>query len=195
MLRMKRATVAAAVAAVCMLYVLMPGMCRAGVDEWAWMGGSDTCLQRAVYGTKGVPDAVNVPGARFSSISWADSTGTVWMFGGIGYGSTTNSGYLNDLWRYNPATNQWAWVGGANTIDQRGVYGIMGVPDAANVPGARCGSISWTDGAGNLWLFGGYGYGSTSIGSLNDLWRYDPATDMWTWVSGSNTVARPASTA
>ncbi len=71
------------------------------------------------------------------SISWTDSHGNLWLFGGYGYGSTTSSGYLNDLWRYDPATNQWTWMSGANTIDQVGVYGTKGVPAAANVPGAR----------------------------------------------------------
>ena len=39
--------------------------------------------------------------------------------------------------------------------NQAGVYGTKGVPAAANVPGARDESISWTDSTGNLWLFGG----------------------------------------
>ena len=67
-------------------------------------------------------------------------------------------------------------MSGANTARQIGTYGTKGVPDAANVPGARINSVSWTDSDGNLWLFGGYGYGSTSSGYLNDLWRYDPDT-------------------
>ena len=53
-------------------------------------------------------------------------------------------------------------MSGANTTGQIGVYGTKGVPAAANVPGARTGSISWKDSSGNLWLFGGYGYGSTT---------------------------------
>ena len=93
---------ACAVAAVCMAFLLMPEICRAGVDEWAWMGGSNTTSQRGVYGTKGVPDAANVPGARLDSISWTDNTGNLWLFGGYGCGSST-FGYLNDLWRYDPA--------------------------------------------------------------------------------------------
>ena len=69
---------------------------------------------------------------------------------------------MNDLWRYDPATNMWTWMSGSNTVNQAGVYGTKGVPDAANVPGARESSISWTDGSGNLWLFGGYGDGNTT---------------------------------
>ena len=143
-------------------------------NQWTWMGGSYTARQVGVYGTMGVPTAANVPGARASSISWTDGAGNLWLFGGYGWGRTTGDyGDLNDLWRYDPATNQWAWMGGANTRNQRGVYGTKGVSDAANVPGAREISLSWTDGAGNVWLFGGYGYGSTTSSYLNDLWRYE----------------------
>ena len=101
------------------------------------MSGSNTINQPGVYGTKGVPAAANVPGARNDSISWTDSAGNFWLFGGLGFGSTTSSGRLNDLWRYDPVTNQWTWVSGANTINQPGVYGTKGVPAAANVPGGR----------------------------------------------------------
>ncbi len=54
-------------------------------------------------------------------------------------------GYMNDLWRYDPATKQWTWISGSNTINQAGIYGTKGVPDAANVPCARYMSISWAD--------------------------------------------------
>ena len=33
------------------------------------------------------------------------------------------------------------------------------------------GSVSWADGLGNLWLFGGYGFDGSSSGVLNDLWK------------------------
>src|SRR5262249_49232154 len=56
---------------------------------------------------------------------------------------------------------------------------------ANNIPGARQGGLSWTDGSGNGWLFGGNGYsGPGSIGELNDLWMFSDG--QWTWVSGSS---------
>ena len=36
-----------------------------------------------------------------------------------------------------PLLGEWTWVSGAKTDDQSGTYGTKGVPDAANVPGAR----------------------------------------------------------
>ncbi len=85
----------------------------------------------------------------------------------------------------------WTWVGGSSTVGsnygQPGVYGTLGTAAAANIPGGREQSLSWTDAAGNLWLFGGYGYDSASNGGLeNDLWKYDPKQSQWTWMGGSN---------
>jgi len=157
-------------------------------NEWTWMSGSNTFEQVGTYGTKGVPDPANVPGARRDSISWTDSSGNFWLFGGEGCVTGASlSVALNDLWRYNPNTNEWTWVSGSNIFGQAGSYGIKGEPDENNVPGAREKSTSWTDSSGNLWLFGGEGCDSTgNFGGLNDLWRYDPETNEWTWVSGSD---------
>jgi N-acetylneuraminic acid mutarotase len=58
------------------------------------------------------------------------------------------------------------------------------------VPGARGASVSWIDGSGNLWLFGGTGLDSAGAqGDLNDLWKFDGTN--WTWVSGSNVITQP----
>ena len=158
------------------------------------MSGSNTTKQKGVYGTKGVEHPDNVPGARRSSISWIDSMGRLWLFGGEGYDSSSSDivGWLNDLWRYDPATNQWTWASGSNTKSQVGVYGTKGV--ARCLPMCRAGAMAAFPGqtaTGNLWLFGGYGYASTTtFGYLSDLWRYDPATNQWTWVSGSNTISQ-----
>jgi len=46
--------------------------------------------------------------------------------------------------------NEWTWVSGSNLPNQPGVYGTLGTPAAANVPGWRTGAASWTDKSGNL---------------------------------------------
>jgi N-acetylneuraminic acid mutarotase len=126
-----------------------------------------------------------VPGARQAANSWIDSSGNLWLFGGVGYDSTGAVGNLNDLWRYSPSTGQWAWVSGGDADNASGVYGTLGTAAAGNVPGARYAASSWIDSSGNLWLFGGNGYDSAGgVGNLNDLWRYSPSTGKWTWVSG-----------
>jgi hypothetical protein len=49
----------------------------------------------------------------------------------------------------------WISVGGSNENGAPGVYGIKGASSAGSVPGARDGAVTWTDAAGNFWLFGG----------------------------------------
>ncbi len=156
---------------------------------WTWVSGSNVINQSGVYGTKGEADTANVPGGRFCSVSWIDSEGNLWLFGGQGIDNSNNGGYLSDLWKFDPTTGLWTWVSGSNVINQSGVYGTKGEADAANVPGTRVYSVSFIDSGGNLWLFGGRGYDyAGNHGHLNDLWKFNPTTGLWTWVSGSNVI-------
>jgi N-acetylneuraminic acid mutarotase len=156
-------------------------------DEWTWISGSNIGDQGGVYGTKGIPSSSNIPGARQSSISWKDGNGDLWLFGGQGYDINESLGRINDLWKFDNINNEWTWMSGSSTMEQSGVYGTKGVSSSSNIPGARSSSIRWIDDSGDLWLFGGTGYDiNGSLGSLNDLWKYDVSNDLWTWVSGSN---------
>lgn len=166
--------------------------------EWTWMGGASTVPssysgQPGVYGTLGAPNAANLPGGRAFAAGWMDGKGNLWMFGGEGADATGLISTLNDLWEFNPSTNEWAWMSGSNTYPltgtKPGVYGTMGTPAPTNVPGSRETASSWTDAAGNLWLFGGDGLDANSVnGLLNDLWEFDTSTNQWTWISGSSTL-------
>jgi N-acetylneuraminic acid mutarotase len=157
--------------------------------DWTWVGGANTTQATGVYGTQGVAAATNIPGARAYEPAWTDSSGNVWLFGGVGYDYTTSAYfYFNDLWEYSPASGQWTWVSGSNTVNATGVYGTQGTAAAANVPGARAGAVTWRDTGGNLWLFDGYwqnGSGS-SYSFYNDVWEYSPSSGEWTWVGGAD---------
>jgi N-acetylneuraminic acid mutarotase len=156
--------------------------------NWTWLRGSNTRNQLGVYGNQGGGNVLNEPGARNEATSW--SAGVLYLMGGNGYGSTGTYGTLNDLWKYDPVTNNWSWIKGSNTIDQSGVYGVQGVPNTNNLPGSRSESVSW-ELNGQLYLMGGYSFDGTGVqGFMNDLWKYDPATNNWTWLKGSN-VANP----
>lgn len=157
--------------------------------DWTWMGGSNTFNASGNYGTQGAPAGTNVPGARWAALSWTDTNGNFWLFGGQGYDSAGQLGELNDLWEYSPSTGVWTWVNGPNTANAPGVYGSQGVAAAANVPSPRDSAATWMDASGDLWLFGGEGY-LVSTGyfhRLNDLWKFSPASGEWTWVAGSST--------
>jgi Galactose oxidase, central domain len=193
-------------------------------DLWEYTGGnwvfvsasvpnSNLINQNGVYGTQGLAAAGNSPGGRQTAVSWVDAAGNLWLFGGEGDDSTgTPNGILNDLWEYNTTNNQWTFVLGSKTANQDGVYSTQPMSGPANtttaagtvgltgstaglLPGSRWGATAWTDPAGNLWLFGGWGLDSTGAignGYLNDLWSYTPNATAgqpgtWTWVKGSNT--------
>jgi N-acetylneuraminic acid mutarotase len=154
---------------------------------WTWVGGSNTPNAAGVYGTQGIAAAGNVPGARTGGSAWLDATGNVWLFGGLSLTSAGLAQEYNDLWKYGPTTALWTWVGGSNGPNAAGVYGTQHAGAAGNGPGARVSGVSWTDTAGNFWLFGGYGYAQGGgLGNLNDLWEYNLGSGVWTWISGSS---------
>jgi hypothetical protein len=175
--------------------------------EWAWMGGSNQLIGgsysglRGYYGTQGTPSTQNIPGGRDSAASWTDKSGNLWLFGGGGFDSVDNQGDLNDMWEFSPSANTWTWIAGSSTVGsnggQPGVYGTQYVFAPTNVPGGRGGASTWTDGSGNFWLFGGYGYDSAgNDGDLNDLWEFNPSlpnsatgtNGEWAWMGGSKTL-------
>jgi hypothetical protein len=170
-------------------------------NEWAWMAGSNTltegvacagsainpCAERGIYGALGIPDPGNTPGARQNAFSWTDPQGGLWLYGGEGEDSQGYPGVLNDLWRFNPSSNEWAWMNGSSTLTcemtmyggqclVQPVFGALGAPEPTNTPGGRQSGANWVDSSGNLWLFGG-AVTDASGGdlSLNDVWEYSPS--------------------
>jgi hypothetical protein len=114
---------------------------------------------------------------------------------------------LNDLWEFNPTSQQWAWMGGSSSVSQAGVYGTPGTAASGNIPGSRAYASSWTDGSGNFWLLGGQGLDSTGTsgplwnswqmlsmgsasnqGDLNDLWEFNPSNQEWAWMGGASSL-------
>lgn len=154
--------------------------------QWTWMSGSNIGGQSGVYGALGQAAPGNVPGARQGAVGWTDTKGNLWLFGGYGAAAAgQGGGQLNDLWEF--TGGQWIWMSGSNLARQPGVYGVQGTAAPGNVPGARESPVTWTDAAGNFWLFGGFGCDSaTGFGELGDLWKYSKG--QWTWVSGPKLV-------
>lgn len=78
-------------------------------------------------------------------------------------------------------SGEWTWIHGNNLPNQNGAYGTQGVPDPANTPPSLYEPVQWTDLSGNFWLFGG---NKNITDHFNDLWKYNVATNEWTWVNG-----------
>ncbi len=157
--------------------------------EWTWMAGASTGNQSAVFGTAGVPNPANHPGARRATAGVADSAGNIWVFGGFAITVGGSTGNMNDLWKFDAGTSRWSWISGSQSVDPSGVYGTLGIPDAGNAPGGRNGHKMWLDVNGDLWVFGGNGRDiEGSEGDLYDLWRFTPSTGKWAWMGGSSYI-------
>lgn len=162
-------------------------------NQWTWMSGPQYLTdQNGQFGTQGIPSTSNYPSARGNgSICWVDNTGMFWLYAGEGIDANNATGIMSDLWRYDPNTNEWTWVKGSNLINQSAVYGIQGIPSISNSPGPRCETQSgWVDNANDLWLSGGNNSSSAS-NFLGDLWRYNIASNTWTWMKGPSAVNQP----
>src|SRR5665213_2231910 len=98
-------------------------------SAWTWITGSTAVThpngQAGVYGTLGTAASTNTPGARMRALSWTDSHGNLWLFGGYGVDSADAVGELNDLWMFNTASGEWTWMAGANNFG-----GLQGIPPA-----------------------------------------------------------------
>jgi len=156
-----------------------------GSNQWAQVDGLQSSNASVYTGTN------TYPGARSAAMTWKTQNGTIWIFGGVQRGTTGANEFLNELWKYNPSTQKWTEHSGHRTGNLNGNYGaVTNAPSSSIYPGGRIHSSAWVDGSGNLWLFGGQGFDSvaTSVGVMNDLWKYTPISNQWTWVSGSQTA-------
>lgn len=171
-------------AGIAVLSACLSGAKVIAAEEWRLLAGDASSNTVGNY-----PAAIGqagIPGARQSAVTWTDTDGNAWMFGGRGLATTAGMvGALSDIWRYSPQSATWTWMGGGNALN-----GTPTFPDKAGksgVPGARYGAVSWQD-SGNIWVFGGNGYTTDGFGTLSDLWRLDMNTLVWTYEGGPTTV-------
>jgi Galactose oxidase, central domain len=173
-------------------------------NDWNWIswyvGGTDKSNNYATASTPNPPSAdLNTPGGRDFAMTWNDSSGRKWLFGGFGFPMKASvgaqvPGFLNDLWFWDagcpvPGVPGPCWVpvnvGPAvqstwpilEAENVSGVYGTLGTASpGVNTPGSRWGGVTWTDATGNLWMFGGQGFAATGLDAelLNDVWEFAP---------------------
>ncbi len=153
---------------VCVLFLLGPLAPTGGVTP--------------AFAAQSPANPVSPPGgAHYSAVSWTDASGGLWLFGGCRAMEAGDGKTLDSLWKYDRAADTWGLLESGSTADRPGIYGTVGKAVAANNPGAGTQALSWTDGLGVLWCLAGVNYtGATTVGNLNDLWKYDPVTGTWT---------------
>lgn len=66
------------------------------------------------------------------------------------------------------------------------VKGSYGVPNITNTPGSRMGASCWVNPNG-FHLFGGVGVVNGVDTVLNDVWRFNLTSQIWTWIGGGDT--------
>lgn len=165
------------------------GLCN---DVWKLDVATSTCTQvkgtnetnqSGTYGTKGVANDTNMPGARYAAAAWTGADGSLYLFGGQG---TDGTGTFGDLWKYDTTTTQWTYLNGSSSANSAGAFGPLGGAGADYCPGSRYGAASWTAADGKLYLYGGYGYDAYgAAGYLSDFWVYNPSTNQWAWIGGN----------
>jgi hypothetical protein len=166
-----------------------------GTGLWTWVRGSSIGNQNAICGAPETFSTSYTAGARVGSVYWKDSHDKFWLFGGAAL-TTNANGYTNDLWKYDPVTDEWGWMQGSQQIAQNGAYGTQGVPSIFNAPGSRIESTGWIDLSNDIWVFGGYGLPQTGMwGTLNDLWKYSNCSSQSITVTNSPTVVCSGSSA
>lgn len=149
-------------------------------NEWTWMKGSGNADQPAIFGTVQVPSPVNnPPGICETACGWIDAGGDLWLFGGDGALGPNNH---DAMWRYSIATNEWTWMSGQTTSPVMPNHGVLQSPAPSNTPGSRRAYAHWEDLQGKFWLYGG----ASVNGLCGDMWQYDPATLLWTWMAGTS---------
>jgi hypothetical protein len=159
--------------------------------NWTWMAGNNGYFQQGVYGTKGVADPINTPGARYGADGWTDANGDLYLFGGTSHGQVSATGStsslrpINDLWKFDGSN--WTWIKGADTLLSEGVYGTKGIANPANNPSARTYFSLAKASNGDVYVYAGYGIDSNGsfYNELSDVWKFDGLN--WTWVSGTST--------
>jgi PKD repeat protein len=83
-------------------------------QNWTWVSGSSIINQNPVYGTQGISDPANVPGASLGSVGWTDQQCSLWFFGGITQVNSPQAS--NAMWRYVP--DSLCGGGSCNIINQ-----------------------------------------------------------------------------
>lgn len=151
-----------------------------GIQQWAFLGGSQTRNAGGDWGTRRVPATSNWPSARTTPSHTYDASGNLWMYGGTGKDSVDTYGKLGDLWKFDVSTYEWTWVAGTNFADIAATNASagLGVYDPGNSPNRRYAGFAFFNNSTNeFYLFGGSLAGWFTW--QNDMWSYSVSLDQW----------------
>ena len=158
-------------------------------------------------------DPLNKPGGRKGACAFFQNS-SLFVLGG-----QDEAGALwSTVWKYEPASGNWAWWAGSALANANGTYGTLYQESSLNQPGARTqASLALDSQQGFVYWFGGYGIDANGspgnrdgedlgsylslplssfpfLGYLQDLWRWNLTSHQWSWLGGNQTVAGSDST-
>ncbi|HOZ52982.1 MAG TPA: hypothetical protein PLU17_14045, partial [Chitinophagaceae bacterium] len=153
------------ISSIIFLFIVQFASAQGGI--WTWMKGDTTGT--SYYGIQGVASPNNNPPSKYQCAHSTDRLNNLWLFGGSSYA---------DLWKYTISTNMWTWMKGDSTSSfGTAVYGTQGIASPLNNPGSTyIEGMLICDTFNNLWLL---------TGTDNILWKYEMATNNWTWMKGT----------
>lgn len=152
------------------------------LKQWTFLKGNSAPGTYTTYGVSagvGIEAPSNLPaGRQMHSLNAMTSTASFIMFAGSTYYPTYV--LLNDLWRYNCTSNNWALLSGSITASVSPVvYGTTGVFSSTSVPAGVWGhATSFSPNTDLLYVFGGY-----STTWINELWVFDCSLSQWAFMS------------
>lgn len=154
-------------------------------NRWTWLQGDSVKNTLPVFGTKGIADPANKPGALTDGIGWSRDN-KLYLYAGSGIQNVpenTNNGPYNNVWEYDPANNNWTWLNGSgDVVAQLPYFNINNSNDPANNPGGRS-SLQGVCTGNEFYIFGGRFILSSVPDfispTMNDLWKYKHATNTW----------------
>lgn len=150
---------------------------------WQLVKGERFTEKQTPQTQKNIEKATNTPSGRRDAANWLDKDGNFWLYGGRSMDDFT---IYDDMWMFDVKKGNWILTSDNKRINAANKTDKKGEAKNTNAPGSRSGSATWTDGNGNLWLFGGLVLEKSkkTSGYYNDLWKYDTKTKIWVWVAG-----------
>ncbi len=127
----------------------------------------------------------NFPSNRYGYVSWTSDEGKIYFYSGTVNLNASFPNRRTDLWAYDIATNQWAWLSGH-------IYNKAN--DNNNYPPGRTRFNYWIDKDNNLWIFGGYKETNTAFHAhyhKTDMWKYDIKLNEWEMIKLGTGINSP----
>ncbi len=148
--------------------------------SWSLLNGAETFNAKGRQLSNGKA-VIDLPPARSGALTWTDSKGDFWMFGGSYFDSKLSKTlYLDDLWKYEVNKGTWSLMRGSLSPKEAQIGKKF--TEEHESPGGRTNALGWYDKQNDrLWLYGGFGYNydASYYGGLADMWMYDLKRNVW----------------